>query len=36
MSENKKGLGKMVDEETGQELEFVSVLAGRFTGNRRD
>lgn len=35
MSENKKGLGKMVVEETGQELEFVSVLAGRFTGNRR-
>ena len=35
MSEKKKGLGKIVDEETGQELEFVSVLAGSFAGNNR-
>ena len=35
MSENKKRLGLMIDEKTGEEFEFVSTLVGRFAGNRR-
>lgn len=35
MSEKKKGLGTLTVEETGRKLEFVSVLAGCFAGNRR-
>ena len=35
MSENKKRLGLMIDEKTGEEFEFVSTLVGCFAGNRR-
>ena len=35
MNENRKRLGTLTVVETGQKLEFVSVLAGRFAGDGR-
>lgn len=35
MEENKKRLGKLIEEESGQEIELESVFVGRFVGNRR-
>lgn len=35
MNENRKRLGRLTVEGTGQKLEFVSVLAGRFAGDVR-
>ena len=35
MNENRKRLGSLTVEETGQKLEFVSVFAGRFAGDGR-
>ena len=35
MSEKKKGLGKVVDKQTGREFGMVSVFAGRYAGGNR-
>jgi hypothetical protein len=35
MSEKKKGLGKVVDEQTGREVEMVSAFVGRYAGGNR-
>ena len=35
MKESKRRLGKLIEEESGQEIELESVFVGRFVGNRR-
>lgn len=35
MSEKKKGLGKIVDKQTGQEFGMVSAFVGRYAGGNR-